>query len=215
MSNRERNAEIRRLYADGMFMSAIGRRFNLSQARVSVIIHNPDAPEREEAWTPELIEELRDLWARGLTGSKIGDALGMTKDAVIGKAHRLKLPSRPSPIRKGSKPKPPRIKPALKLKTFAIAKPKQPPKAVKGPPPKQKQPQPYEQGRSSDSIKRRYAGCGPAPKRCQFIAEHPTADDSCKCLAPVRDGSAYCAVHHARCYMAGTSQVDRKRVRAA
>ena len=54
------------------------------------------------SWTEERIEELTRLWEAGRSASQIGKVLGMSKNAVIGKAHRLKLPARPSPIRVGS-----------------------------------------------------------------------------------------------------------------
>ena len=50
-------------------------------------------------WTEERIDMLRDLWAKGLSCSKIAAQLGSTtRNAVIGKAHRLGLESRPSPV---------------------------------------------------------------------------------------------------------------------
>lgn len=52
-------------------------------------------------WTDEQIEELKHLWEKGLTTGEIGKALGVSKNAVVGKAHRLGLNSRPSPIRRG------------------------------------------------------------------------------------------------------------------
>lgn len=57
-------------------------------------------------WTPEAIETLRRMWAEGAFCGEIGTALGCSKNAVIGKAHRLNLPSRPTPIKK-QKPPPP------------------------------------------------------------------------------------------------------------
>lgn len=51
-------------------------------------------------WTNELVEELKQLWEKGLTTGEIGKALGVTKNSVVGKAHRLGLNSRPSPIRR-------------------------------------------------------------------------------------------------------------------
>lgn len=47
-------------------------------------------------WTDELIAELKFLWERGHSCSQIAAELGhgMTRNAVIGKAHRLKLPPR-------------------------------------------------------------------------------------------------------------------------
>lgn len=52
------------------------------------------------SWTEENIAALRQLWAQGLSASQIAERLGaVTRNAVIGKAHRLGLASRPSPIR--------------------------------------------------------------------------------------------------------------------
>ncbi len=50
-------------------------------------------------WTPELIAEVTRLWGEGLTTAEIGKLVGVTKNAVVGKAHRLGLRPRPSPIR--------------------------------------------------------------------------------------------------------------------
>ncbi|MXV43803.1 GcrA cell cycle regulator [Saccharibacter sp. 17.LH.SD] len=50
-------------------------------------------------WTEELIAKLRELWSQGLSTAEIGRQLSITKNAVVGKAHRLELPPRPSPIR--------------------------------------------------------------------------------------------------------------------
>jgi GcrA cell cycle regulator len=51
-------------------------------------------------WTEETISRLQELWQQGLSTAEIGRQLGITKNAVVGKAHRLSLPPRPSPIRK-------------------------------------------------------------------------------------------------------------------
>ncbi len=40
---------------------------------------------------------LREKWLEHLTASAIGRALGLTKNQVIGRAHRLNLPKRPAP----------------------------------------------------------------------------------------------------------------------
>ena len=54
------------------------------------------------AWTDERIEQLRQMWQQGLTASQIAEALGgVSRNAVIGKAHRLGLQARPSPVRAG------------------------------------------------------------------------------------------------------------------
>lgn len=51
-------------------------------------------------WTEETISRLRGLWQEGLSTAEIGRRMSITKNAVVGKAHRLTLPARPSPIRR-------------------------------------------------------------------------------------------------------------------
>ena len=62
---------------------------------------------RPQAMTEAQIAQLSDLWAAGHTASAIGCAMNVTKNVIIGKVHRLGLPPRPSPLKRGSKPKPP------------------------------------------------------------------------------------------------------------
>jgi GcrA cell cycle regulator len=51
-------------------------------------------------WDEETIRLLRELWAEGLSTAEIGRRLGVSKNAIVGKAHRLDLEARPSPIRR-------------------------------------------------------------------------------------------------------------------
>jgi GcrA cell cycle regulator len=54
------------------------------------------------SWTDERIERLKKMWAAGATASQIADELGgVSRNAVIGKAHRLGLEARPSPVKPG------------------------------------------------------------------------------------------------------------------
>ena len=47
------------------------------------------------SWTDEKVEKLRELWTKGHTASQIAEMLGdTTRNAVIGKAHRLNLEAR-------------------------------------------------------------------------------------------------------------------------
>ena len=52
------------------------------------------------SWNDDNVSRLRDLWDQGLPTSQIGKLLGFTKNAVVGKAHRIGLERRPSPIRR-------------------------------------------------------------------------------------------------------------------
>ena len=121
-------------------------------------------------WTPALIGELETLWSEGLSARLIGQRLGVSKSAVIGKSQRLGLPRRP-----------PAVVNAKAKERIAPKRPKIPP-----PPPKR-----VENGAFS-------------PRTCQFIAGEATADDSCKCGAPVYETeagrSSDCRVHHEICW---------------
>jgi len=79
------------------------------------------------SWTDERVSLLKQLWGEGKTAAEIAKVLGdgITRNAVIGKAHRLKLSSRLSPIQQNTSKKPkseaqmPRlVKPTVKLPEF-------------------------------------------------------------------------------------------------
>ena len=53
-------------------------------------------------WNSETIGNLRALWDEGHSTAEIGRRLKTTKNAIVGKAHRLNLPARPSPICRGT-----------------------------------------------------------------------------------------------------------------
>jgi GcrA cell cycle regulator len=51
------------------------------------------------SWTDERVELLKKLWADGLSASQIAGQLGgVTRNAVIGKVHRLSLSGRAKPV---------------------------------------------------------------------------------------------------------------------
>ena len=52
------------------------------------------------SWNEENVARLKELWDQGLPTAQIGKLLGFTKNAVVGKAHRIGLERRPSPIRR-------------------------------------------------------------------------------------------------------------------
>jgi GcrA cell cycle regulator len=68
----------------------------------------------ETVWTDDRINALTNLWSEGLSTAEIGRRLGITKNAVVGKAHRLSLTPRPSPVKTSSIVRP-RVKPAPKV----------------------------------------------------------------------------------------------------
>lgn len=58
----------------------------------------------EETWTHERIQLLTQLWDEGIPSAEIGRRMGLTKNAIIGKVHRIALSPRVIPV----KPPPPR-----------------------------------------------------------------------------------------------------------
>lgn len=86
-------------------------------------------------WTEEVIAQLKALWAEGHSTAEIGRRMGISKNAVVGKAHRLNLPPRPSPIRReegeARTPAPRRVTGAtLPSMAAPVAEVPQPPAAV-------------------------------------------------------------------------------------
>ena len=51
-------------------------------------------------WTDDKIKNLKKLWLKGATTAEIAKKLGLSKNSIIGKVHRLNLETRPSPIKK-------------------------------------------------------------------------------------------------------------------
>ena len=75
------------------------------------------------SWTEERIERLKKMWHDGATASQIADELGgVSRNAVIGKAHRLGLEQRPSPVKPGEEKE--AKKPAPAAAAAAAAAPK-------------------------------------------------------------------------------------------
>ena len=58
---------------------------------------------KEKAWNDEKLKQLKVLWEEGHSISFIGEKLGVTRNSIAGKAYRMKLPKRQSPIKYTSK----------------------------------------------------------------------------------------------------------------
>jgi GcrA cell cycle regulator len=84
------------------------------------------------SWNDERIATLTKMWEGGATASQIADELGgVSRNAVIGKAHRLGLKSRPSPVKANEEPKPKAGKARKKEDKPAVARPKAKPPAAR------------------------------------------------------------------------------------
>jgi GcrA cell cycle regulator len=144
-------------------------------------------------WTDETIARLRTLWDEGHSTAEIGRRLGITKNAVVGKAHRLALPARPSPIRRtaGEGRSAPRAAPrrasATTLPSLAVTAPVARPEPARSPPAlRAVQAAPRPAGRIS-------ACCWP-------IGE-PGTPSFRFCSDAAVGGKPYCAEHNAVAYV--------------
>lgn len=79
-----------------------------------------DSGAQSAGWTDERVETLKKLWMEGLSASQIAGELGqgVTRNAVIGKVHRLKLSARAKPTNSA-----PRARPAARPAPRRVASP--------------------------------------------------------------------------------------------
>ena len=74
------------------------------------------------SWTSEKVEKLKELWSKGHTASQIAEMLGdTTRNAVIGKAHRLDLEAR-APSKQSSIPKSKENKQVVRRSTAPLSR---------------------------------------------------------------------------------------------
>lgn len=119
--------ELESMLSNGETLEAMGRRFDVSPNRIKDEIRRRDIahlrPEKHRQvhpvshvhgfWNdPRHVERLTEMWNRGLSCSRIGMELGVSRNAVIGKVSRLGLQPRGTKYRKsdGLLPRAPRIK---------------------------------------------------------------------------------------------------------
>jgi GcrA cell cycle regulator len=152
------------------------------------------------SWTEQKIQMLKDMWGHGYSASEIAKRLGgLTRNAVIGKAHRLKLSSRPSPIKRdeeGRAQMPPAITtPIVRAsKKRAMLRPLPP---VSLPPGTSK---PAEKGMAAFESLRRTEGIAvtkAGERHCRWPIGDPRSPDFRFCGCAAYEGLPYC-IDHAR-----------------
>jgi len=131
-------------------------------------------------WTDENVTELTRLWDAGYSASQIGKRIGLSKNAVIGKAHRLGLKPRPSPIKRSLIARPPAPPPRVELEP-----------AAPEPPPMPMPPTPQE------------ARDGPS---CVWPIGEPGDESFHFCGQPALPNKPYCSQHCAKAYISRKSE---------
>lgn len=142
------------------------------------------------AWTDDRVETLTKLWAEGLSASQIAKQLGgVTRNAVIGKVHRLGLsgrakPSSPAKRPKTSKPSAPRtrvVKTAIPRAPRPVAAPK--PKPA---PPVEAKPLPNGEYATILTLQ---------DHMCKWPIGDPTDNEFRFCGRKIKEDEPYCEAH--------------------
>jgi GcrA cell cycle regulator len=152
------------------------------------------------AWTDERVEELKKLWAEGLSASQIAKKIGgVTRNAVIGKVHRLGLSGRAAPSRPSSRPaRAP--KPRVAASTPVKSKVPAPRKAVE-PTVTAPDPEPLPNGEFATVLTLK-------DSMCKWPLGDPASGDFRFCGHRTKAGDAYCEAHSQIAYQ---PQQKRKR----
>jgi GcrA cell cycle regulator len=190
------------------------------------------------SWTDERVETLKKMWGEGQSASQIAKELGgVTRNAVIGKVHRLGLSNRTttSTAKSDAKPKTAKAEPKAKAAPKAdaapkammpIAEPTTPP-----PPPSRARraiipagqplpPQPSANEISPEALakvsevekKSKKIGLMELTERtCKWPVGDPATEDFWFCGLPVKAGKPYCEAHVGVAFQPMSARRDRRR----
>jgi GcrA cell cycle regulator len=158
------------------------------------------------AWTDERIAQLKAGWEGGMTASQIAEQLGegVTRNAVIGKAHRLGLESRPSPVKVAEGAE---AAPAAPVAAAATSAPT--PVATPAPIPVAARPIAKKPTRSGKAAKTSLLDLN--EKICKWPIGHPGDADFHFCGKASQAGFPYCTEHCLVAYQAQLPRRDRDR----
>ena len=193
------------------------------------------------SWSDERVELLKKMWGEGQSASQIAKELGgVTRNAVIGKVHRLGLSNRNG---SGGTSEPakakPAAKPAAKAKPKAAAKPAPKPETAK--PAEEAAPAPAAPVSRAKQIIPAGQPLPPQPsaneidpealakvseiekkakklslmelteRTCKWPVGDPATEDFWFCGLPVQSGKPYCEAHVGVAFQPMSSRRDRKR----
>ncbi len=144
-------------------------------------------------WTDDRVEQLKNLWTEGLSASQIARALGgVTRNAVIGKVHRLGLAGRASPSRSER----PRLPMAPKISMRSHVPP---------PPIVEEDPLTFDDGSHATALTIN-------DRMCRWPIGDPSADEFHFCGRAPKGGSPYCEAHARKAYQPQQQRRDKGRM---
>jgi GcrA cell cycle regulator len=153
------------------------------------------------SWTDERIATLKKMWKEGKSAAEIAKTLakGVTRNAVIGKAHRMGLSGRPSPIKKPAAP--PKKDPPKKEVKAVVKKPVVPVvTGVKHNPLIREVTAPRQFVKEVFPIDGGVGLIDLTERMCKWPFGDPREDDFTFCGRPIRPGTPYCPDHAAMAY---------------
>ena len=187
------------------------------------------------SWTDERVEILKKMWGEGQSASQIAKELGgVTRNAVIGKVHRLGLSNRAGSAGAKAAAKEKAPKAEAKKPAPAPAAKQQPKTESAAPPPQPKvagrraiipagqplPPQPSANEISPEALakvneiekKSKKIGLMELTERtCKWPVGDPATEDFWFCGLPVKAGKPYCEAHVGVAFQPVSSRRDRRR----
>lgn len=193
------------------------------------------------SWTDERVETLKKMWGEGQSASQIAKELGgVTRNAVIGKVHRLGLSNRsgggasapskpapaskeapaakaapkptPSPETKSAEP-PTAVVPAPRANIMPLRKPIAPAGQPLPPQPSANEISPEALAKVSEVEKhaKKISLMELTERVCKWPIGDPATDDFYFCGLPVQQGKPYCDAHVGVAFQPMSSRRDRRR----
>lgn len=192
------------------------------------------------SWTDERVEILKKMWGEGQSASQIAKELGgVTRNAVIGKVHRLGLSNRATssggakaeakakPAAKPAAAKPkakpaakPAPKPELKTEPAIAPKPNLPARKQIIPAGQPLPPQPSANEISPEALAKvnevekkakKISLMELTERTCKWPVGDPATEDFWFCGLPVQQGKPYCEAHVGVAFQPMSARRDRRR----
>lgn len=165
------------------------------------------------SWTDERIATLKKMWKEGKSAADIAKTLGkgVTRNAVIGKAHRMGLSGRPSPIKKPAAAPAAKKEAAPKKETARIAAAPAPKKSAAAAPSAKINPALAKEAEELKKIEKQGAKIGGGialidltERMCKWPIGDPKEADFSFCGLGIRPGTPYCFEHAAMAYQSSS-----------